>query len=88
MNTIYTNLPCTQYIVNFKIIKRSDLSIYIYLIHLNIAVKLLTNFVFTLLQLVLPIRLNVYFVEKLWSVEQFLDKNVSESNRFEGDGIK
>jgi len=88
VNTIYTNLPCTQYIVNFKIIKRSDLSIYIYLIHLNIAVKLLTNFVFTLLQLVLPIRLNVYFVEKLWSVEQFLDKNVSESNRFEGDGIK
>ena len=86
MNTINTNLPCTQYIVNFKI-KRIAIYRFIYLIHLNIAVRLLTYFVFTLLQLVLPIRLNVYFVEKLWSVEQFLDENVSESNRFEGDGI-
>lgn len=44
-----------------------------------------------LLQLILPIKqlLYVYFVEKLWSVEQFLDKNtVSVCNRFECDGIK
>jgi len=30
----------------------------------------------------------LFFLEKLWSVEQFSDKNVSESNRFDGDGIK
>lgn len=58
-------------------------------VHLNVAVKLLTNFVLALLQLILPIRIqHVYSVEKLWSIEQFLDKNLSENNRFEGDGIK